>query len=113
MCNAGEVCKSQQEASGTEDAVSMSLLLPLPSLPLWRLRPSSGAGLGLMTGPCCPDQPLPVHAVSALGLVFLRYLYFKSVLCGMEPSAPVLWEGRREAGFGACFQPWGCCRFLL
>lgn len=37
VCGAGEVCKSQQETGGTEDAVSMSLLL----LPLWRLRPSS------------------------------------------------------------------------
>lgn len=40
VCNAGKVCKSQQETSGAEDAASMSLLLLLLSLPLWTLRPS-------------------------------------------------------------------------
>lgn len=41
VCNAGEICKSQQETSGKEDAVSVSLLLLLLSPPLWRLRPFS------------------------------------------------------------------------
>lgn len=27
--------------------------------------------LGQMTGSCCPDQPVAVHAVSGLGLIFL------------------------------------------
>lgn len=42
VCSAGEVCKSQQETGGAEDAVSMSLLL----LSLWRLQPSSRGRAG-------------------------------------------------------------------
>lgn len=41
VCNGVEICKSQQETSGKEDAESMSLLLLLLSPPLWRLRPFS------------------------------------------------------------------------
>lgn len=33
-----------------------------------------------MTGPCCPDQPVAVHAVSGLGLVFVYWLHLKSAV---------------------------------
>lgn len=36
-----------------------------------------------MTGPCCPHQPVAVHAVSGLGLLF----FFFSVLPPFEISA--------------------------